>query len=540
MNNLSVQHSDFRLERVKLSGVVYTPQEVADEAVGYIASELKNRAIKVLEPSCGDGSFLTALINELPDAEISAIDIDADALAVCELKNFGPNYFLGDFFETIRRKNFDKFDLIIGNPPYIRTSNFNEALKLEVELLAERLAYPKQELRNSWAAFVLACEELLSDDGKMVFVLPYELITVGYAETLRQRLLEKFEQVEIFIPDEKAFREIDQDAVLLIASKVGTSKKGLSLNRVKSLDDLSTKKSSNNFVKIEHTNSAEMKSFLLSSEQLELIHKIRKSTKKVGDVCTSAAGTVTAANDFFILNDQDVDDLGLRKFVRPIVQKASHIPFTPEFCEADFEELRSSGKPCYLVDLGKIEQNELTDQILDYIKSGVDRNLHLRYKCRHRDPWFKVPIVPSSDGFFFKRSHLIPKIYCNNASVLTTDSAYQIRMKPEYSMRGLSYSFYNSMTLLFSEIDGRFYGGGVLELTPREFRGLPLVFRSVSDIKYTKFIEAFDPSKKGFSKIVLQGDKALKKALSLQDEDMCILKSAHEAIRNHRLRHGKP
>ena len=41
-------------------------------------------------------------------------------------------------------------------------------------------------------------------------------------------------------------------------------------------------------------------------------------------------------------------------------------------------------------------------------------------------------------------------------------------------MRDLCFSFYNSITLLFAEVDGRSYFSGVLELTPTEFRGLPL------------------------------------------------------------------
>ena len=55
-----------------------------------------------------------------------------------------------------------------------------------------------------------------------------------------------------------------------------------------------------------------------------------------------------------------------------------------------------------------------------------------------------------------------------------TDTAYHIRMQDKWNVKDLCFSFYNSLTLLFAEIEGRFYGGGVLELTPEEFRGLPL------------------------------------------------------------------
>src|SRR5690606_8037961 len=38
------------------------------------------------------------------------------------------------------------------------------------------------------------------------------------------------------------------------------------------------------------------------------------------------------------------------------------------------------------------------------------------------------------------------------------------------------FSFYNSLTLAFAELEGRYYGGGVLELTPNEFRILPIPY----------------------------------------------------------------
>jgi adenine-specific DNA-methyltransferase len=49
-------------------------------------------------------------------------------------------------------------------------------------------------------------------------------------------------------------------------------------------------------------------------------------------------------------------------------------------------------------------------------------------------------------------------------------------MKEDYDLNSLIFSFYNTLTLLMSEIEGRYYGGGVLELIPSEFKKLPIPY----------------------------------------------------------------
>jgi adenine-specific DNA-methyltransferase len=538
MNIQSALLSNLDRQNAKRNGVVYTPQKVAHAVVHYISTKLRGNIPRVLEPSCGDGAFLKAIYDILPLVTVNAIDIDPAAIRKCRETVKGPNYRCGNFFDIAASETEGLFDLVIGNPPYIRPSNYSEKIKEDLNLLSKRVDYPKSNMRNTWAAFVLACEPLLDDEGVLAFVVPYELITVGYAKSLRDRISEKFERVDVFIPDEKAFNEIDQDAVLLVACKRSQEGKGFFLNQVRSLDYLEPNRISKVSAEAIDRYSTNMKSFLLDSEQLNLVHKLRSKIKKIGDYCNSSAGTVTAANDFFILNHEDVERLGLFQFARPIVQKASYIQQNPRFDQKDFERLRDSGKPCYLLDFGGHDAEGLSKEALVYISGGEEMGLDKRYKCRHRRPWYRVPVVPSSDGFFFKRSHLIPRIISNSAEVLTTDTAYQIRMFEGYHVDDLCVSFYNTLTLLFSEIDGRFYGGGVLELTPKEFRNIPLVFTSVDDGEYRKFVACFEAGEVRFADMLLMGDNMVTHQLALTDSDWTIIQRAHQTVRDHRLRHG--
>ena len=124
------------------------------------------------------------------------------------------------------------------------------------------------------------------------------------------------------------------------------------------------------------------------------------------------------------------------------------------------------------------------------------------------------------------------------ARVLVTDTAYQIRMQEGVSISGLIYSLYNSLTLLFAEIDGRFYGGGVLELTPSEFKGLPIYYTNPSREEYSRFFNRFPNDPESRSSFFDVQDKLLRKKIKISAGEMEKIKEALTIVRNHRLRHG--
>jgi len=136
------------------------------------------------------------------------------------------------------------------------------------------------------------------------------------------------------------------------------------------------------------------------------------------------------------------------------------------------------------------------------------------------------------------RPHLLPRIIVNKAEALVTDTAYRIRMKPGRNIEDLCFSFYNSLTLLFAETDGRFYGGGVLEVTPNEFKNLPLVFVEPKKVEYAKFKKAVERELRTPSEYFSFGDDWLKQKMQFSHEEMMMLQDALMTVRSHRLRHG--
>jgi hypothetical protein len=115
--------------------------------------------------------------------------------------------------------------------------------------------------------------------------------------------------------------------------------------------------------------------------------------------------------------------------------------------------------------------DRLPTNVTKYLNIGLNQQLHTRFKCRTRRVWYKVPSVYSSPIAMLKRAHHYHRLVLNTANAYTTDTAYRIRpigIDPEALVLG----FVNSLTCLSAEMEGRHYGGGVLELVPSEIERL--------------------------------------------------------------------
>lgn len=65
----------------------------------------------------------------------------------------------------------------------------------------------------------------------------------------------------------------------------------------------------------------------------------------------------------------------------------------------------------------------------------------------------------------------------NQANAYTTDTMHRVFPKPGTNLSALTASFYNSLSFALAEINGRSYGGGVLELMPGEVEKILLPYR---------------------------------------------------------------
>lgn len=155
------------------------------------------------------------------------------------------------------------------------------------------------------------------------------------------------------------------------------------------------------------------------------------------------------------------------------------------------EKIGERGNRIYLLNLSHVDEKLLSKSLMEYLttigekQNAAEVKLKDRYKCRNRKPWYGVPIVRNGDLFFFKRYDKIPRICVNETDLYTTDIAYNMRLDSAYDKESMAFCFYNSLTLTQCEFYGRYYAGGVSELTPSEFKRLAIPYRKIDkdDIK---------------------------------------------------------
>ena len=118
----------------------------------------------------------------------------------------------------------------------------------------------------------------------------------------------------------------------------------------------------------------------------------------------------------------------------------------------------------------------------DYIALGESLEIDQGYKTSIRDDWFVIPSLKLSDALFLRRNHSFPRLVLNCASAYTTDTMHRVFLKLGTDPKSFIASFYNSFSFAHAEIVGRNFGGGVLELMPKEVEAIYLPYGNNSDL----------------------------------------------------------
>ena len=450
----------------KNTGSYYTPQILIDFMLQFIIS--KRQYTNVLEPSAGDGRFIKSLSNK--KCTIHAIEVDEKKVEVLQECKFGnTKVTCADFIDD------EEYDVIVGNPPYISKRNLDEEKRQISYRLMDYYGLPSNLFQNLWVSFILASIKLLAPDGSIFFVLPFEFLQVQYAEKLRNHLETRFNTIEIITFEEKIFDNIEQDVCLVYLENNANHKPFI---RYTTINDLEKRKS--NFSSVIKRNKPLKKwsNCILNDYETELISIIRSKYPKISEFGDISPGIVTGANEFFIINQNAVQNLNLEDNYLRIISKSTDVADRLIFTKEDFNELYLTKKVA-LIDLRDVHENEISDALMEYLEKGESKKINERYKCAKRKRWFDVPIVKKGDACFFKRYDKLPRIIVNEAQVYTSDISYNLRFQENIDAASFAFCFYNSLTLVLCEYNGRFYGGGVAELVPSEFKSLHMPYRSI-------------------------------------------------------------
>jgi hypothetical protein len=329
-------------------------------------------------------------------------------------------------------------------------------------------------LASSWAALLVHAGAFLGPEGRLAMVLPAELLTVGYAEPVRQWLRRRFAAVKLVFFERHQFADALENVVLLLAQGSGGCDAfslyyvhdGEDLPRIQPFDEYAVKLS----------DEGKWTDLMLSIRERQVFKTaLDDHFVGLGEYGSPELGTVTGANSFFTLNEETRQEFDLipGRHVAPVCPPGTRHLRGMSFTRRDWEELRDAGDAVWIL---HPEASDESGALARYLAVGVERRVPEAYKCTVRKPWWRPPVVRKPDLFFTYMSHRYPRLVANTAGVTFVNSMHGVRLTngPEASRLALPLLAMNSVSMLGAELFGRSYGGGILKMEPREAARLPL------------------------------------------------------------------
>ena len=226
---------------IKESGAVYTPQWIVDKILDETLPDITDpgREITMCDPSCGDGAFLTVfamrVLSSLPRhgaihtlKNISGFDINEEAVNRCRvnldrvLSEKYPNErivwdlrIMDVVSEEIPPHYKGRFNVVAGNPPYVRIQNMDRAN------IVSRWSFLKGATDLYMAFFELGLD-LLSSGGRLGYITSSSWMKSAAGDVMRDHLIRNHTILKIVsFGDRQLFDEVTTYTAISIIEKNG-------------------------------------------------------------------------------------------------------------------------------------------------------------------------------------------------------------------------------------------------------------------------------------------------------------------------------
>ena len=340
----------------KEQGIYYTPTHIVEYIVKNTLGELMKEKsfnvekVKVLDPACGSGSFLTKAfdilnlynINNNPDFSQTALDLKTDILFKAKSKILLNNIFgvdsdkqaieitqlnlllkiaekrqrlplleqnikcgnslinneaiAGDkAFDWVKRFqgiiNGTMFDIVIGNPPYIENRMLSQE---EVDFFHEHFISAGGRL-NTFAIFVEQGLNLLRDGGYLGFIIHRNSIKSNYYEAFRKLILDTSSIKKIVDLKSGIFREVTGETIILILKKESNQNKRKN-NKIEVLTDIQDIDNKFSTHQVDQKFFAELPNYRfnisINTNDIAILEKIRRNSIPLSEVADTKQGII--------------------------------------------------------------------------------------------------------------------------------------------------------------------------------------------------------------------------------------------------------
>ena len=475
-------------ERNKL-GQFATPPALARDIIVYSSNLLSPQArITFLDPAIGTGAFYSAfreIIGENRIARAAGYEVDSHyGLPARKLwRGTALKIVLDDFTKAEPpTKKEERFNLIVCNPPYVRHHHLCTADKVYLRDAAKRYCGIEiNGLVGFYCYFLCLSHRWMTDCGLGVWLIPSEFMDVNYGAGLKRYLLEKVTLLRIHRFDAREVQFEDamvSSAILCFRKEVPPVNHEINFTLGGTL--------------LEPKISVSVKSEGLKAEEKwsRLFRKESRASENgvtLSDYFTIKRGIATGGNGFFIIPRDKIEEFKL-----PWECFCPVLP-SPRFLDEDEVKSDANGNPLVNKELFLLrcrlpeEKLRLAYPCLHrYLMSGR-AEVAKRYLCRHRRPWYgqevwhPAPFLCTYMGRTGTKRGRPFRFILNNSNATATN--VYLLLYPKKNLRraigqgrGLIRKVWKILNALQPEDlleNGRFYGGGLHKLEPRELGRVP-------------------------------------------------------------------
>jgi hypothetical protein len=477
-------------ERNRL-GQYSTPFELARLMVGQVLRDRhwteENGALRVLEPACGSGVFLSALLAEprSPAFAFTGVELDPAYADIC-VSVFGhgnADVSVGDFFAVSEQRGAAlQTDALVANPPYVRHHHiaYEDKIRLQGRVLRE-LGIQVSGLAGLYVYFILLADRLLRDGAVASWLIPGEFLYTNYGRALREYLLTRVTllRVHTFASEDVQF----DDA--LVSSCIVTYRKEPPSSDAE-VEVTGGRYGASGF-------GRKLRCSALSPDAKWTFNAVPETEVlpglTVGDLFRVTRGIATGNNGFFVLDEERVAQTGIEwDALTPLLPG-------PRFLRDAVVEADEKGEPKiekrrYLLSLDEPpeEVRRRYPRAFQYLREGERAGVPSGGLCRMRKIWYQQEkrepprFLVSYMGRANAETGQSVRFFLNRSNGIATNGFICLYPKP-FLRDLLGVCAEREVELLAClnatppgrvEAAGRQYGGGLKKIEPRELSGMTL------------------------------------------------------------------